>query len=138
MSEPRNLNCSPSRHKKKTNAVIQGGSTATSPLVQVLLSTYNGERYIPQLLESLTLQDYPNVHVLVRDDGSSDDTVSLLKSSYRHLDIRVFEGANIGPTASFLELIRLSSSEAAFYALYDQDDYWKSDKIARAVERLNT
>lgn len=130
--------CSLSRDKKEADAVAKGSCTSLAPLVQVLLSTYNGQRYLPQLLESLTLQGYSNVHILVRDDGSSDGTVTMLRRNYSHLNMSVLEDTNIGPTASFLELIRLSSPEADFYALCDQDDYWKRDKIARAVEKLST
>lgn len=124
--------------KMEANAVTKGDSTPSLPLVQVLLSTYNGQHYLPQLLESLTLQDYSNIHILVRDDGSSDGTVAMLRRGYCNLNISLVEGSNIGPTASFLELIRLSSPKADFYALCDQDDYWKHDKIARAVEKLST
>ena len=47
--------------------------------VVILMSSYNGEKYIGQQLDSIFEQDYPNIEVLVRDDGSTDKTTEILK-----------------------------------------------------------
>ena len=47
--------------------------------VCVLLSTYNGEKYLSEQLDSLSRQDNVNLSVLIRDDGSSDNTISIIK-----------------------------------------------------------
>ena len=47
--------------------------------VQILLSTYNGEKYLSEQLNSLLQQSYSNIHILIRDDGSKDKTISILK-----------------------------------------------------------
>jgi len=105
--------------------------------VQILLSTYNGERYLKEQLNSLLAQDYPNIDILIRDDGSKDNTLTLLeKYSNRYPNIIVVPGENLGVIQSFFELLRISSSEAKYIAFCDQDDIWEKGKISRAVEFL--
>jgi len=50
-----------------------------SARVQVLLSTYNGQTYLKELMDSVLSQDYPELAMLVRDDGSTDDTSRILE-----------------------------------------------------------
>jgi glycosyltransferase involved in cell wall biosynthesis len=106
--------------------------------VQVLLSTFNGAAYLPMLMESLLAQDYPHVSLLIRDDGSSDKTVSLLRE-YAQVDpkIVVVPGEHEGFIRSFFRLLDLSSPEADYVAFCDQDDVWHPDKISRATEFLS-
>jgi len=104
--------------------------------VQVLLSTYNGEKYLEEQLNSLLAQDYPNVEILIRDDGSKDSTKQILTRYENHKNISVIYGSNIGITASFLELLKISDPKAEFFAFCDQDDVWLKDKISRAVAAL--
>ena len=73
--------------------------------VQILLSTYNGEEYIREQLDSILAQTYPDVDILIRDDGSSDDTFVILKEyEEMHSNIRAYQGENIGVNQSFFEL----------------------------------
>jgi len=104
--------------------------------VQILLSTYNGERYLRPLLESLLAQDHPHVEILVRDDGSSDGTVSILREFETKGKLRFLHGENLGFARSFLHLLELASPEASFFAFCDQDDIWKPDKVSRAIQLL--
>jgi glycosyltransferase involved in cell wall biosynthesis len=85
--------------------------------VQVLLSTYNGEKYLKEQLDSLLAQDYPSIDILIRDDGSKDSTKQILTRYEDHKNIRVIYGSNIGITASFLELLKISEPEAEFFCL---------------------
>ncbi len=103
--------------------------------VKILLSTHNGEKYLAQLLDSLISQDYPNMEISVRDDGSTDGALKILKS-YAGRELEVIQGSNIGVIGSFFELIKNSRGNARYLALCDQDDVWLSDKISRAVSRL--
>ena len=65
--------------------------------VQILLSTYNGEEYIREQLDSILAQSYPDVDILARDDGSKDDTFVILKEYEElHSNIRVYQGEKIG------------------------------------------
>jgi len=104
--------------------------------VQILLSTYNGERYLAELIESLLQQDYPNREILVRDDGSTDGTLLILSQYAAQGRLHLVEGENVGVPSAYFELLALSSEEAAFYAFCDQDDVWNRDKLSRAVAQL--
>lgn len=100
--------------------------------VQVLMSTYNGEKYLREQIDSILCQKNVEVHLLVRDDGSNDKTVEILKE---YKVVEVIEAQNVGATNSFFELIQLSG-EYDFYAFADQDDVWDSNKLEIAVEKL--
>ncbi|MFF3925922.1 glycosyltransferase family 2 protein [Paenibacillus lactis] len=108
--------------------------------VQVLLSTYNGEHYIPEQLQSILRQSYPNISVLVRDDGSSDCTTSLLReyAEANPNQFKVIRGSNIGVVPSFFELVMHSDPQADYYCFCDQDDVWLEHKIERAVNMLDS
>lgn len=106
--------------------------------VQILLSTYNGEKYLEQLLDSLVNQEYVDISILIRDDGSTDDTLSIIESyidSNKDVEIFLIKGKNIGYQKSFFELVKLAG-DADYYAFCDQDDYWLSDKMYSAVKLL--
>ena len=92
-----------------------------------------------RVLKSLSVleQSYPDVDILVRDDGSTDDTFVILKEyEEMHPNIRAYQGENIGVNRSFFELLRKSDARAAYIGFCDQDDYWLPEKIERAVEKL--
>ena len=102
----------------------------------VLLSTYNGERYLREQLNSLVTQKLKPFQILIRDDGSSDATMDIIKyyaDSYKF--IKYYQGENLGPAKSFMELIN-KAEEADYYALCDQDDVWFEDKLSTAVNTL--
>jgi glycosyltransferase involved in cell wall biosynthesis len=112
---------------------------AGSGKVTVLLSTYNGSEFLRQQLDSLYGQTYPDIRILVRDDGSSDSTRAMLEAERARGRLEVLEGhRNLGPARSFFELLKSAvSTDTAYVAFCDQDDVWQPDKIARAVEKLN-
>jgi glycosyltransferase involved in cell wall biosynthesis len=105
--------------------------------VQILLSTYNGERYLAEQMDSLLAQDHHPLDVLVRDDGSADSTLQILERYTHAPNVRVVRALNVGAAQSFLELVRLSSPEADYFALCDQDDVWLPNKVSRAVSALS-
>lgn len=105
--------------------------------VQVLLSTYNGEKYLKEQIESILKQEEVEISILVRDDGSSDNTIKILEEiSKKQKEIKFYKGENKGPARSFMELVQ-KSEEADYYAFADQDDIWESKKIISAVKKLN-
>lgn len=109
--------------------------------VQILLSTYNGASYLQQLLESLLSQDYFDMEILIRDDGSTDRTKEILESYSGSKNISIFFEENIGTVSSFFDLMSRSADNADYYAFCDQDDLWEKGKISRAVmflEKLPT
>ena len=106
--------------------------------VTVLLSTFNGSKFLQQQLNSLYEQTYRNLRILVRDDGSSDSTRALLKNEQSKDFIDMQEGyRNLGPALSFFELLKSAAlTETEYVAFCDQDDVWHPEKIARAVSAL--
>ena len=73
------------------------------------MSTYNGEEFIREQLDSVLAQNYPDVDILVRDDGSCDDTYVILKEYEEiHPNIRAYQGKNIGVNKSFFDLLKKS------------------------------
>lgn len=102
----------------------------------VLMSTYNGEKYIREQLDSLISQDLMPYKIIIRDDGSSDETINILEEySSNYSFIEYYYGKNKKPAKSFWELIT-TCEEADYYALCDQDDIWFKDKLSSAVNML--
>lgn len=105
--------------------------------VQILMSTYNGEKYISQQVDSILHQNYKHIDLLIRDDGSSDSTGLILEEyNKRNDNIHIFKEVNKGVVSSFFDLVSYASDDADFFAFSDQDDFWKPNKISRAVELL--
>lgn len=104
--------------------------------VIILMSTYNGSKYIKEQLDSILNQTYKNIEIIIRDDGSKDDTVKILEE-YKNKckQIKYYQGKNIGPARSFIELIK-NVPENNYFAFSDQDDVWLKNKIERAVEKI--
>ncbi len=103
--------------------------------VTVLLSAYNGEKYIGEQIDSILNQTYQNIEIYVRDDGSKDKTVEVLKEYETQGKIHLEQGKNVGFIDSFFWLIN-HSGDSDYYAFADQDDVWCSKKVQFAVERL--
>jgi len=103
--------------------------------VNVLLSAYNGEKYIKEQIDSILAQSWENIDIYVRDDGSSDGTAAILKEYESAGKIKLELGKNVGFIKSFFWLV-VNSGDADYYAYSDQDDSWNSDKIKMAVEKL--
>ena len=104
--------------------------------IVVLMSTYNGEKYLKEQLDSLIDQDVKPSKIFIRDDGSKDSTAEILEeyaSNYNFIEY--YAGKNIGPAKSFFELINKCEGYD-YYFLCDQDDYWQKDKISSAINML--
>lgn len=110
------------------------------PTVLVLMSTYNGEKYLNKQIDSILSQIGVDVYLLIRDDGSSDHTIDIIekyKESYSNVDCVI--GNNIGFIKSFSELINMTVDyhlKPDFYAFSDQDDYWRPEKLKIACTAL--
>lgn len=103
--------------------------------IVVLMSTYNGEKYIEEQLNSLITQRDVNIQILVRDDGSSDNTIKILDEWQDKGLLTWYSGENLGPALSFMDLVK-KAPIADYYAFCDQDDYWDKDKLEVAVEAI--
>ncbi len=110
----------------------------TGKTAGIILSTYNGEKYILQLLDSLYGQTYQDICVYIRDDGSTDKTVDLIRSYDKEMNIFFEAGEHVGVVESFFELLlRISGNRAIEYICFcDQDDIWENDKVKRAVNSI--
>ncbi len=106
--------------------------------VAVLLATYNGARYIGDLLESLVAQTRRDFTLIVRDDGSTDGTLGVVENYSSRLDIIVITSdVRLGPAQSFLALLHCAEGYDLFF-FADQDDFWEPSKIERAEQRLSS
>ena len=107
-----------------------------NPKVAIIMSTYNGEKYLGQQLESILQQTYRNIDIFVRDDGSTDGTLAILyKYANKNKNIYIEQGGNLGFAPSFLKALS-GVKGYDYYAFCDQDDVWLDFKIQRAVEKL--
>lgn len=105
--------------------------------IQILMSTYNGEKYIRTQLNSILEQEYQDFDLLIRDDGSTDHTCEIIKEyAENYPNITWYAGENLGVQKSFFDLILKANLEKDYYAFADQDDKWLPGKISRAVSIL--
>jgi len=114
--------------------------SGSRPHVCILMSTFNGEEFLVEQLDSLLNQQGVDVTIIVRDDGSSDGTRRILERYQEaNRNIQVHPGANLGVVPSFLELMRIApASSAGYFALCDQDDVWLPEKLSHAVRALES
>ncbi len=104
--------------------------------IDILLASYNGEKYIAQQIESILNQSYKNIRLLISDDCSTDRTREILKQ-YKQKDSRVilyFQEKNLGYIRNFAFL--LEQVKNPYYMLSDQDDVWLPEKVEKSIECL--
>ncbi len=104
--------------------------------IAILLSTYNGELYLEQQIDSIIHQDYKNWKLFVRDDGSIDSTRKIIKKYCENYNNIIFleDNSNKGAALSFMYL--LQKIESDYYMFCDQDDIWFSNKISTVYNLL--
>lgn len=104
--------------------------------IDILLATYNGEKYLKEQIDSILNQTYTNFRLLISDDCSKDNTINILKE-YEIKDDRIkvfYQQNNLGYVKNFEFL--LNQVENKLFALSDQDDIWMDDKIECAINKL--
>ena len=109
--------------------------------ILILLSTYNGEKYLKEQIGSLFNQINCKVSLLVRDDGSTDSTLVILNDfKHKYLNkISIIKGNNIGWKKSFFKLLEIAHNQYKnfdYYAFCDQDDIWLPEKLSKAIDSL--
>jgi glycosyltransferase involved in cell wall biosynthesis len=104
--------------------------------VSIALCTYNGAAFIAQQLDSLLAQTHQNCEIIVVDDHSADDTISIIRRyADNHSSIKLYTNSeNLGYTKNFEKAISLCTG--AYIALCDQDDIWLEDKISTMVRLI--
>lgn len=104
--------------------------------IDILMATYNGEKYLEEQIESILKQTYSNFRLIISDDCSTDGTGEILKK-YSQKDNRIeiyFQEKNLGYIKNFEFL--LNKVENKIYMLSDQDDYWLPDKVEKTYKKL--
>ena len=104
--------------------------------IDVLLATYNGEKYLKEQIDSILNQTYKNIRLIISDDCSSDTTRKMLEE-YEKNDTRIevhYQEKNLGVVKNIEFLLK--KVESPYYMLADQDDYWMPEKIQKSFEIL--
>ena len=104
--------------------------------VDVLLATYNGEKYLKEQIDSILNQTYQNINLIISDDNSNDSTRKILEE-YKKIDNRIkiyLQDKNLGYIKNFEFL--LTKVESNYYMLSDQDDVWLPEKIEKSMKTL--
>ncbi len=105
------------------------------PSVSVVMSSYNGEAYIKEQLDSIFNQVDVDIHLVVRDDGSTDNTIQILEEYASCRPMKLIKGENVGFRESFM-LGLLSCDKTDYYAFADQDDVWSPQKLIRTIRKM--
>ena len=103
--------------------------------VVVLMSTYQGAEFVAEQVKSILLQLPPQGRLMVRDDGSRDSTVDIVRT-FDDPRISLVCGPNVGFSKSFFSLMAEAPSDAEMIMFSDQDDVWLPHKIARAWDHI--
>lgn len=104
--------------------------------IDILMATYNGEKYIREQIDSILSQTYSNFNLIISDDASSDNILNIL-DEYENKDerVKVFkQNQNVGVISNFEFL--LNKVENEFFMFADQDDIWEEDKIEKSINEL--
>lgn len=104
--------------------------------VDILLATYNGEKYIREQIDSILNQTHKEFRLLISDDGSTDGTRDIL-NEYKAKDERIevfMQEENLGVVKNFEFL--LGKVDAKYYMFSDQDDIWKAEKIEKSLKKI--
>lgn len=104
-------------------------------LVSIVLCTYNGEKYLEEQLNSIINQTYKNLEIIISDDCSTDNTISILEK-YKHFNnFHIFlNKENLGFNKNFE--LAISRANGYYIALCDQDDAWDLNKIDILVSSI--
>lgn len=123
--------------KTKKGRSARGGYCGLKK-VEILLSTYNGEKYLREQLDSFTaLENYDDVKVLIRDDGSTDSTREILTEYRDKYGFDILFGENVGLNRSLHALMLAADKNVEYFAFSDQDDVWLPNKLSRALTHLS-
>lgn len=104
--------------------------------IDVLLATYNGQKYLKEQIDSILNQTYKNIHLIISDDNSKDSTRAILEQ-YQKQDSRItiyLQEQNLGYIKNFEFLLKKVESD--YYMLSDQDDVWLPEKIEKSMQTL--
>lgn len=104
-------------------------------LVSVIIPSYNVESYIKECIDSMLNQTYENIEILIYDDGSTDETLSVLKKLVKHKKIKVFS-SNINRGASYARNFLFNKAQGEYIMLQDSDDKSLKSRIENCLKFL--
>ena len=105
------------------------------PLVSVCMPAYNAEKYIAKAIESILNQTYPNIELIICNDGSTDGTKNILEEYKEQKNITIIHTANAGQCTAANNAFKNSTGK--YIKFFDADDKLSLDHIALQVEKLN-
>lgn len=107
--------------------------------IAIFMSTFNGEKYLDKQLNSIYNQKVNGeIIIYIRDDGSTDNTISIIRTWAMKMNIILYQGENLGPAKSFWRLFTTKEIMADYYAFCDQDDIWDPEKLQKGITVLQT
>lgn len=102
------------------------------------MATYNGEMFLREQIDSILSQKNVDVYILVRDDGSTDDTINILKQYSEKENLSWYIGKHLNVAKGYLDLMKhVKNKDFDYFALADQDDVWDEDKLFIAAQNLD-
>lgn len=104
--------------------------------IDILMATYNGEKYLEEQINSILSQTYDNFNLIISDDASTDNTPKILEEyATKDKRIKIFkQNKNLGVISNFEFL--LNQVENDLFMLADQDDIWEENKIEKSLEKI--
>lgn len=107
-------------------------------MIDIVMATYNGEKYIKEQIESILNQTYKDIRIIVRDDGSTDNTVSIIKSFQEKMSDKIVliqDDVKCGSSKSnFMQAMKSSTSDYIMFS--DQDDVWLENKVEHTFNAM--
>lgn len=106
-------------------------------MIAILMATYNGENFISQQLDSIVSQSFCDWELFIRDDGSTDNTIAIIKeyeNTYPNIHYIEDDLGSLGTRDQFLHLMKIVDAE--YYMFCDQDDKWFEDKIEKSLIKI--
>ena len=103
--------------------------------VSIIIATYNRSKLLKECIESLLAQTYPNIEIIVVDDGSTDDTQATIKEiAQKHNNVRYYSRPHLGAPAT--RNFGLTKATGEFVSFFDSDDLWPPNYIETMVKSL--
>lgn len=105
--------------------------------VAVVMATYNGETFVGEQIDSIIASTYQDFELFIYDDGSKDNTMSILRDYEQQYPTKIHviqNEKNLGVTVNFLQAAAQTTMDYVMFC--DQDDFWKPNKIAVTLKRM--